>query len=74
MIVEVYPETAGTAQNSLEPQDEVDNSKSVEEQPCYGPQAQYTFPASTYRMSLNPLHYIPVSYTYSCSPQLILLT
>ena len=41
---------------------------------CYGPQALYTFPTSTYPRSLNPLPYIPVLYTYACSPRLILIT
>ena len=47
---------------------------------CYGPPALYTspplctFPTSTYFMPLNPLPYVPVLYTYCCSPPLILIT
>ena len=47
---------------------------------CYGPPALYTFPplrtfpTSTYFMLLNPLPYVPVLYTYCCSPRLILIT
>ena len=47
---------------------------------CYGPPALYTFPplctfpTSTYLMPLNPLPYVPVLYTYCCSPRLILIT
>ena len=47
---------------------------------CYGPPALYTFPplctfpTSTYLMPLNPVPYVPVLYTYCCSPRLILIT
>ena len=47
---------------------------------CYGPPAHYTFPplctfpTSTYLMPLNPLPYVPVLYTYCCSPRFILIT